>query len=68
MRVYRLDGDSWGIELLLDTLTPATGDLRVFGDTVLFTDGETTFVRENNFLSPIVSGLKGQGLVHELTP
>ena len=62
------DGTTWTEESNLTSLTPAVGDLRSFGDTVFFTDDETAFVREGNFLSPIISGLKGQGLFYDLTP
>jgi len=68
VRVYAFDGATWNEESNLTSSTPATGDLRAFGDAVFFLDDETALVRENNFLSPIISGLKGQGLIYDLTP
>lgn len=68
VRVFAYDGASWSEESNLTSSTPATGDLRAFGDAVFFLDNETALIRENNFLSPIVTGLKGQGLIYDLMP
>jgi len=68
VRVYVGGPGGWMEESFLSTPTPAAGDFRIFGDTVFFADDETAFVRENNFFSPIVTGLKGQGFFYDLTP
>lgn len=68
VRVYVDGPGGWAEEFRLGTATLATGEIRAFGDTVFFADDETAFVRENNFLSPVVTGRKGQGLFHDLTP
>lgn len=68
VRVYVGGTGGWTEESNLSTLTPANGDFRGFGDTVFFADDETAFVRENNFLSPVVTGWKGQGFFYDLTP
>lgn len=68
VRVYRRDDGVWSLESKLTTFTPGSAIFRSFGDTVFFTDDETAFVREGNFLDPFVSGLKGQGLFYDLTP
>jgi hypothetical protein len=68
VRVY-VDDDlnGWTEEFNLSTLTQATEDTRALGDTVFFVDDETAFVRENNFISPVVTGRKGQGFFYDLT-
>ena len=68
VRVYYCDGVTWELESRLTTFTPASAIFRTFGDAVFFTDNETAFVREGNFLDPVISGLKGQGLFFDLTP
>lgn len=40
--------------------SPTVAKLRAFGDAVHFYDGRNSAVRENNFLDPIITGLKGQ--------
>ncbi len=68
VRVYAFDGASWIEESNLTSPTPASAIFRSFGDTVFFLDDETAFVREGNFLDPIITGLKGQDLLYDLTP
>ena len=68
VRGYVRDGGGWSNDVLLTTDTPANGDLRGFGDAVYFLGDSTGFVRENNTLSPIISGLKGRGIIYDLDP
>ncbi len=68
VRVYYCDGNGWELESRLTTFTPTSAIFRTFGDAVFFTDNETAFVREGQFLDPFISGLKGQGLLYDLTP
>jgi hypothetical protein len=68
VRVFAFDGASWGEESNLTSSTPATGDFRSFGDAVFFLDNEAALIREGNFLSPFITGLKSQGLIYDLTP
>lgn len=66
VRVYSFDGLTWTEESNLTS--PTIAAFRNLGDTVFFLDDETGFVRESNFLDPIVTGLKGQGQIYDLTP
>jgi hypothetical protein len=68
VRVYAFTPSAgWFEESNLTSATSAS--FRLFGDVLLFTDDETAFVREGNFLDPIVGGRrKGQGLFYDLTP
>ena len=68
VRVYYYDGGAWTLESTLTTFTPTSAIFRSFGDTVFFTDDETAFIREGNFIDPVITGLKGQGLLYDLTP
>ncbi|MDJ0911100.1 MAG: hypothetical protein QNI99_18100 [Woeseiaceae bacterium] len=68
VRVYYCDGEDWGLESRLISPTPPSAIFRAFGDAVFFTDNETALVREGNFIDPVVEGLKGQGLIYDLTP
>jgi hypothetical protein len=61
-------GGVWAVESTLDTPTPDSAIFRSFGDRVFFIDDDTALVREGNFLDPIISGLKSQGLIYDLTP
>jgi len=66
VRVYGFDGTAWTAESNLTTSTPASAIFRTYGDTVFFTDDDTAFVREGNFLDPVIGGLKSQGLFYDL--
>ena len=66
IRVYAFDGVGWTNESNLTSFTSTAADRRSLGDTVFFIDDETAFVREGNFLDPVVSGRKGQGLFCDL--
>jgi len=68
VRVYAFDGAVWINESKLTTFTSVFAWSRQFGDTVFFVDDETAFVREGNFIDPVISGFKGQGLTYDLTP
>ena len=56
----------WELETTLTTDTPAVGAFRGYGDTVLFVGDDTAVVRENNYLQPIETGLKGRALIYDL--
>ena len=68
VRVYAFTPSAgWFEESNLTSATSAT--FRLFGDVLIFTDNETAFVREGNFLNPAVGGSrKGQGFFYDLTP
>lgn len=69
VRVYSsVNSAGWTLSALLSSPTPAGTIFREFGDTVYFLSDRTVFVRENNFLDPVVTGLKGQGLVYDVGP
>jgi hypothetical protein len=67
VRVYVSGVAGWMNASNLTTASPAAAIFRSFGDTVFFTnEDESAFVREGNFIDPVVSGLKGQGLFFDL--
>lgn len=66
--LYTKEASGWTLEALLTTDTPATNNLRAFGDAVFFANSDTAIVREANTLdtSPR-EGVKSQALLYDLS-